>query len=416
MMKKRLLRAVLSFAAAQILRKHKPRIIVITGSVGKTSTKEAIAAVLGKSFRIRKTERNLNTEYGVPLTIIGVTPQTSSLSIAIIIRGIFAAVRQIILKNANYPETLILELGADRPGDIRYFMRWLKPKISVVTAIGEIPAHVEYYSGPEEVAREKSWVVRNLPQNGVAVLNSDDFAVSDMRNATKARSLSFGFSENADVRIIEYGLGEDGIAFKLFSNGSFVPVTLKGCFGKPHAYAAAAAAAVGFAMNLNLVEIADALLMYQHPPGRMRLLKGIKNARIIDDTYNASPMAMRTALETLGQLPAKRRIAVLGTMREIGKFTFEAHETAGHLAAAVADIILTVGDTAKIICEGAKSKGFKPECIMHFAKAEEAGPALQKILQPGDCVLIKGSRSIHMEKIVEEIMAEPERAGELLVH
>jgi UDP-N-acetylmuramoyl-tripeptide--D-alanyl-D-alanine ligase len=415
-MHKRLLRAILAIFASRILRIYKPVVIVVTGSAGKTSTKEAIATVLAKHFAIRKTERNLNTEYGVPLTIIGITPPTSRVSIPIVMRSIFAACRQILFRNQHYPKVLVLELGADRPGDIRYFTRWLKPLIAVVTAIGEIPVHVEYYSGPEAVAREKSWVVRVLPKNGTAILNDDDLVVSDMRNLTKATVRTFGFAEDADIRIVEYGIREDGIGFKLFAEGSFVPIVLHDCFGKPHAYAAAAAAAVGLALGLNLVEIADALLSYQAPPGRMKLLKGIKDTRILDDTYNASPIAMHAALETLGALSAKRRIAVLGTMCEIGKYTYEAHEATGCLAATIADIIVTVGSTAKIIGEGAKGRGFDPSKLFHFDTAEEAGPHLQRLLLPGDLVLIKGSRAMHMEKIVEEIMAEPGRARELLVH
>lgn len=414
-MQKRLLRAILVILASRILHKYKPTVVVVTGSAGKTSTKEAIAAVLGRHFSVRKTERNLNTEYGVPLTIIGITPPGSSISPLLALRSVFAATRLLFFRDRAYPKVVILELGADRPGDIRYFVRWLKPLIAVVTAIGEIPVHVEYYSGPEEVAREKSWVVRKLPKHGVAVLNDDDLAVSEMRNVTKARVRSFGFAEDADVRIVEYAVREEGIGFKLFSNGSFVPIALRGCFGKPHAYAAAAAAAVGLAMELNLVEIADALLHYQAPPGRMKLLPGIKNTKILDDTYNASPVAMHAALETLGALAAKRRIAVLGTMREIGKYTFEAHEATGYLAAVYADIIVTVGDTAKIIAEGAKGKGFPGDRLFHFDTSEEAGPRLQEILAPGDLVLVKGSRAMHMEKIVEELMAEPGRAKELLV-
>lgn len=414
-MKKRFLRAILAILASRILRKYKPAVVAITGSVGKTSTKEAIAAVLGSHFPVRKTERNLNTEYGVPMAVIVITPPSSSLSITLVTRGILAACRQLLFRNSAYPKILILELGADRPGDIRYFIRWLKPSISVVTAIGEIPAHVEYYSGPEEIAREKSWIVRKLPKNGVAVLNDDDLVVSDMRNLTRARVRSFGFAEDADVRIVEYGIREDGIGFKLFSNGSFVPITLKGCLGKPHAYAAAAAAAVGLSLELNLVEIANALLLYQSPPGRMKLLEGIKRTRILDDAYNASPIAMHAALEALGELPAKRRIAVLGAMLEIGTYTYEAHEATGFLAATVADIIVTVGETAKIIAEGAKSKGFSPERLFHFDTSEEAGPRLQQMLTPGDTLLVKGSRAMHMEKIVKEIMAEPGRARELLV-
>ncbi len=414
--KKKILRTILAILASRILKKYKPKIIVVTGSNGKTSTKEAIAAVLSGHFVVRKTERNLNTEYGVPLTIIGIVPPGSAISLTIIIRSIIEGLKQIFFKNPDYPKVLILELGADRPGDIRYFVRWLKPSISVVTAIGEIPVHVEYYSGPEEVAKEKSWVVRALPKTGVVILNRDDLVVYEMKNLTKAQVKTFGFSEDADIRIVEYALYDKGIMFKILFKGSFVPITLRDCFGKPHAYAAAAAAAVGLSMNLNLVEIANSLLSYQPPPGRMRLIAGVKGSKILDDTYNASPLAMHAALETLASISARRKIAVLGSMREIGKYTYEAHQSIGDLAATVADIIITVGDHAKIILEGAKERGFPPENLMHYDRSEEVGLELQKIIDSGDLILIKGSRAMKMEKIVEEIMAEPEKAKELLVH
>jgi UDP-N-acetylmuramyl pentapeptide synthase len=237
-----------------------------------------------------------------------------------------------------------------------------------------------------------------------------------MKSATKAKTITFGFGEDSDVRIVEYKIFEEGINFKLFSNGSFVPVILNNCFGKPYAYAAAAAACVGISLGLNLVEISEALLSYQGSPGRMRLLSGIKNTRILDDTYNASPISMHAALETLESIPAKRKIAILGDMREIGKYNYETHEAIGYLAASVSDIIVAVGDSAKIILEGAKNKGFPSEKLFHFYSSEEAGPKVQEIIKEGDLILVKGARAMRMEKIVEEIMAEPQRAKELLVH
>jgi UDP-N-acetylmuramoyl-tripeptide--D-alanyl-D-alanine ligase len=274
--------------------------------------------------------------------------------------------------------------------------------------MGEIPAHVEYYAGPEEVAEEDSWIVQALSKNGIAVLNRDDPAVWEMRELTKARVLSFGFAGEAHTRIAEYRVDfPDGISLKLFADGSFVPIRIQGCLGKPHAYAAAAAAAVGLAMDLNLVEIANALLSYQSPPGRMKLLRGIKDTWIIDDTYNASPIAMHAGLETLGVLSAKQKIVALGAMAEIGKFTRQAHEAVGFLAAEIADIIITVGDTAKIIGESAKSKNFPAKSLLHFDSAKEAGKYLQQIIVPGDVVLVKGSRALKMEQVVEEIIANP---------
>jgi len=423
-MKRKILQRVLTLLAAKILSKYKPRIVAVSGSVGKTSTKEAIASVLTKHFRIRKTEQNFNTEIGVPLTIIGVEPKHApkfSDYITALWRGVFL----LASKKSDYPEVLILELAADRPGNIRWFAKWLKPDVTVITAIGEIPVHVEYYSSPQEVAAEKSWLVHATSPYGTVILNRDDLAVWEMHSRTKARILSFGFVPESDFRIAEYSLlteesassgVPEGIGFKLFRRGTFVPFRLKNTYGKPQSYAAAAAAAVAETFDINLVETADALLDYQPPAGRMHIIKGIKNTWILDDTYNASPASMHAALETLDGIPSKRKIAALGDMREIGKFTFEAHQAIGYLAGEICDILVTVGDTAKIIGEGAKEKGFPAEKIFSFETSKEAGEKLRELLRTGDLVLVKGSRAVHMENAIKSIMSEPERAGELLVH
>jgi len=206
-----------------------------------------------------------------------------------------------------------------------------------------------------------------------------------------------------------------GVSFKLhYGLNSFVPVDIKGSLGKSQAYAAAAAAAVGIAMGMNLVEISDALSYYEGPKGRLRILAGIKHSWLIDDTYNASPASTHLALGVLRELSAKRRIAVLGDMLELGKYTIEAHRVAGNLAGRFVDILVCVGSRAKFIADAAGNQ-MPAENIYTFETSDEAKKKVQELIKEGDLVLIKGSQGMRMEKIVEEIMAEPEKKKELLV-
>ena len=321
----------------------------------------------------------------------------------------YGLAHSLFLKKFIYPEILILEYAADRPGDIKELLEIAKPYIGIITAIGEIPVHIEFFSGPEAVAREKARVVESLSANGFAILNFDNEAVMNMKERTRAKIITFGFNENADVKIsslenrIENGI-PIGVSFKIEYAGSFVPVVLKNVFGRAQAYAAAIAACVGLIFDLNLVEISEALSAnYQPAKGRMNLLKGIKGAYIINDAYNASPISMEEALKTLADLPAERKIAVLGDMLELGKYSVEAHESIGRLAGKIVDILITVGPRAKFIAESAKSAGLDESKILSFDTTTEACIAVQDLIKKGDLVLIKASRAVGLEKVVEEI-------------
>lgn len=388
------------------IRKYQPGIIGITGSVGKTSTKEAVYTVL-RSFRsVRVSSGNFNNEIGLPLTILGDWNKVGRTLFWC--RVILASIFRLIFR-VEYPELLILEYGADRPGDIKYLLEIAKPQIGVVTAIGDIPVHVEFYSGPDAVAREKGKLIEALTVTGFAILNFDDEAVLEMKERTRAHTITFGFGDGADLRItnFENQMTADGrpagIAFKLEYGGSFVPIRLEDSFGKAQAYAAAAAAAVGLAFGANLVRVAEALSYYQAPEHRMKLLVGIKGAYIFDDSYNASPLSMHAAINTIKSLGNPRKLAVLGDMLEIGKYTIEAHEEIGRMAAKVFDILITVGARAKFIAESAYKSGLPRKKIFTFDTVEEAKIAVQDLLKKGDLVLVKASRAIGLEKIIEEI-------------
>ncbi len=407
----------LRILAKLTLRRYKPGIIGITGNVGKTSTKAAIVTILGHSRRVRISLKNFNNELGLPLTILGDWDSTGG--VFFWFRVIISSVFQLCIKNPSYPEILVLEYGIDRPGDMKYLLNVARPHIGVVTALRDIPVHVEFFSGPEAVAQEKSKLVNSLPATGFSVLNADDIAVLEMKDQSRAHAVTFGFSRGVDVRISNFQNHFDkkftGVTFKLEYGGSLVPVRLTKVLGKAHAYSAAAAAAVSLIYGINLVKIAEALLSYQPPSGRLRFLDGIKGSVIIDDTYNASPVANHEALESLKSLKAKRKIAVLGDMLELGKYTIEAHEGVGRLVAKSAGILFIVGVRAKFIAESAVRAGFSKKKIFTFMDVHKCGMQLQKEIKKGDLILVKGSQSVRMERVVKEVMAEPARAKDLLV-
>ena len=417
---KKLLQFKLRLLASLVLKKYKPLVVAITGSVGKTSTKEAIYCVLCAKFSsdgVRRNIKNYNNEIGVPLTILGLESAGNNFFgwLAIVANGL-----KMLLSKVDYPEVLILEMGADRPGDIKYLTSFIKPKIAVVTAIGEVPVHVEFFSSPAQVAREKAVLVQAAAKDGWAVLNYDDEAVRRMMEKT-IDVITYGLTEGADVRAVNLEMNSllagGGINFKVDYQGKIFPLRLKGVLGRHQIYAILAAVCIGLKFNMNLVEIADALGDYHSPPGRMKLLSGIKHSWIIDDSYNAAPLSTAEALTALNDIvigDGAKKIAVLGDMLELGQFTEREHRKIGKQAAKIVDLIFTVGARAKFIADQAREAGFPPQNIFSFDTSDEAKLAVQGHLREGDLILVKGSQGVRMEKVVEEIMAEPLRAKELL--
>lgn len=417
---KTIIEKILKYLTIQYLQKCRPKVIAITGSNGKTSTREAIYAVIKSKYTVRRSEKNYNTEIGVPLSVLGIEAPKN---IFYWPKVLFEA-WQVARDSKHAPEVLILEMAADKPGDLKYLTSFITPNISVVTAIGELPVHVEAFSGPKAVADEKSNIVKALETNGVAILNYDDEMVRDMKDKTKGHVFTFGFGRGSDVRALEeknvFCDPADekefcGLSFKVDFEGKVIPVKLNDVYGKPPVYAALAAFAVGKAMDMNMIEIAEALKDFTPPKGRTNLIKGKHGSIIIDDTYNSSPIATLSALEILRDFPAKRKIAVLGDMKELGKYSKEAHEMIGRESARVADLIFVVGGEAKRIAKSAADEGFAKENIYEFMHSIDAGRALSGLVESGDLILVKGSQSMRMELAVEEIMAEPKKKKSLLV-
>lgn len=412
---------ILYWEARAVLAKFKPKIVAVTGSVGKSSTKEAIAVVLATKYRVRKSPKSYNSSLGVPLTILGLSTAWRSPTGwgMTIVRGFLAYFQK------DYPEVLVLETGVDRPGDMDVILSIIEPLVSVVTAIGEIPVHVEFFSGPKEIAFEKGKLARRTSSTGMVLLNADDEAVYDMRNEAHGKIVTFGFGKGAEIRVSQYALVTQknvlgmeipaGIRCKIDFQGSTVPLRMVGALGKQQLYIASAAIGVGSYFGINPLSAAQAFEEYHPLSGRLRIVEGIKNSILLDDSYNASPMAMHAALDTLRDVPARRRIAALADMLEIGKFTIQAHQAMGELVADFVDILITVGPRAKFIAREAIERGMKRDQVHELGSAAEAGKLLQDILQPGDVVLVKGSQSMRMERAVEEIMAHPELKKDILV-
>jgi len=421
---KKLIIFIITLQARAVLRKYKPMIVAVTGSVGKTSTKDAIYAVLSKSARVRKSEKSFNSEIGLPLTILGAPNAWSNPFrwLQNIIDGVF-----MLVFNAQYPEWLILEVGADRPGDITSLSKWLPVDIAVITLLPEMPVHVEFFDSADAVIEEKAAIIDAIVPGGVLALFADDPRTLGLQHrlpAPDARIITFGFSSASDVRGEHVALlSEDGkeswpigMTAEISYNGTSVPLRIAGAVGAHAFLPALAAAAVGAALHKPLGDIAGALESYDPPPGRMRLVRGIKNTLIIDDTYNASPAATAAALTTLGMITTKgRKIAVLADMMELGRHSTEEHRKIGEQVAKHADMLVTVGFRARDIAAAALDNGMPDNAILQFEDSGKAGAELQNLIKEGDCVLVKGSQSMRMERVVEEIMAEPDRAEELLV-
>ncbi|KKT26238.1 MAG: UDP-N-acetylmuramoyl-tripeptide-D-alanyl-D-alanine ligase [Parcubacteria group bacterium GW2011_GWA2_43_9b] len=423
-MSKRILILLLRLLAQATLRRYKPLVIGVTGSVGKTSAREAISAILKEKFSTRRSIKNYNNEIGAPLTILGQTSGGKSVWqwLQIFLIGFFE-----IFYTKDYPKILILEMGADKMGDISYLTDFIKCHIGVITAIGEIPVHVEFFQSVDQVAREKSALISNIDKGGWAVLNYDDERVRAMMKKTSAQIFTYGFDERADLRASNFeqhldNLSEAGISFKVDYQGSNVPIRLRSGYAKHQVSSILAGIAVGLIFKMNLVEIGEALKNYQPPVGRLHLLRGLKKTWIIDDTYNSSPSSALGAFDVMEKISnlredgqPGRKIAALGDMLELGSFTEQAHRQVGAKAAKVLDIVLAVGERSIFMADEAQKNGLTENKVLYFASSEEAGRELRNLIREGDVILVKGSQGIRMEKIVKEIMAEPEKAKELLV-
>lgn len=409
---------VLTIESRLVLWKYKPKIVVVTGTVGKTSTKDAVFAVFKENFYTRASQKSFNSELGVPLTILDLPNEWNSAwgwS-----KNILLGFLVLILPN-HYPKWLIMEIGTDKPGDVKSIAKWLRPDVVVATQFADIPVHVEFFDSPEEVIEEEQSIVFSLKKGGVLIANNDDPHTEELRKKLDCKVISFGMSEKAGVTAshIEtlYEFQKPiGIRFRADYEEMSGPVTIMGSLGVQHVYPVLASLAAGISQNLNIVKTSRVFDTYQTPAGRMRIIHGTKDSTIIDDSYNSSPVALEKALETLGDLETSgRKISVLGDMKELGKYAKKEHERLGELAGRVSDTLVFVGEHSRDFSTGALKTKIKKENIVEFDTSLQAAFYLEKHLKKGDTVLVKGSQSIRLEKVVKSLMKNPENAGKLLV-
>lgn len=418
---KKIVISIITWQAKLVVKKYNPKIIGITGSVGKTSTKDAIFVVLSKFKTVRKSEKSFNSEIGLPLTILGLQNGWDDPFIWFenIIKGFC-----LILCKKQYPEYLILEMGVGKPGDMKKNVTtWLKPDIAIITRFPDKPAHIEFFGSVEKIIEEKSALAFAVKKNGVLILNHDDEKVYSLHNKSNCKTISYGMHENAtyhssyptylyknegDIKI------PIGINFKLEYEGNTFPVMLPNILGVHNIGQASAAIACAHEIGCDLLESINAVSEYVTPPGRLSLIKGINNSIIIDDTYNASPVAMEAAIGVLKEIEGKRKIAVLGDMLELGKFTEEEHRLVGEKIFGIANILITVGPRARFIAEGAIEKGFNVKEVYMFDSSKTVAKFIEGMVQEGDIVLIKGSQGIRLERAVEAIMEHKELKNILL--
>jgi UDP-N-acetylmuramoyl-tripeptide--D-alanyl-D-alanine ligase len=358
-------------------RRQNVRVIGITGSVGKSTTKELVAEVLGQRYRTLKSLGNLNNEIGLPLTMLRLGP--------------------------GY-ERAVLEMGFYVPGEITFLCDLALPSVGIITNIGTV--HAERAGSQEAIARGKAELVQALPPapEGVAILNYDDPWVLPMAEKTKARVITYGLDPAADLWAdnIE-SMGLEGIRFQLHYHREVLNLRVP-LIGQHSVHTVLRAAAAGLAENLTWSEIINGL-MQGHTQLRLVAVHTNNGALILDDTYNASPESTLAALNLLGELEG-RKIAVLGDMLELGPYERRGHEMVGVRAAEVASVLIAVGERGKMIAEAAQQSGLPANAVQWYGDVSQAAEALNQILREGDVALVKGSHGLHMERIVNALEVE----------
>jgi UDP-N-acetylmuramoyl-tripeptide--D-alanyl-D-alanine ligase len=366
--------------AADWRNRFDPLVVGVTGSIAKTSVKEAIATVLASALITLKNEGNKNNEIGLPLTLMRLRPEH---------------------------QAAVLEMGMYTGGEIADLAAMARPEIGVVTAVQGV--HLSRIGTIEAVEKAKGELVEALPSDGVAILNADDERVRRMEARTNARVVSYGFAADADVRAeAAESAGLEGMRFTLVATGERRVAVIPG-LGRLAVHNALAAAAVGLAAGLDPGRVVSALARGWSAPHRGAIVRA-GGITIVDDAYNASPASVEAALELLAGLPG-RRFAVLGEMLELGADGAEGHERVGAAAAAVVDRLVVVGDGAAGIDRGARKAGIPPDRSEVVADRGAALDRLLELLRPGDVVLVKASRGIALELLVEDLRAALESRG-----
>lgn len=396
---------LLAYYARKVLKKHNPFVVAITGSVGKTSTKEAIYQVLKDEFgskNVRKTAGNLNAEIGVPLTILGYEKLPNKFLWPIFLIG---AIRKLFV--TNYPKYLILEMGVEHPGDIGYFCSIVKPDIAIVTST--TPAHFSNFKNLNEYQQEKISLIYNLKSDGMAVVNGDDPV---LKNLKSERIHTVSISDKlADFHAEHYEVGLSGTYFRISTLGHKISVK-SALLGQQLIYASLFAFAISKILDLSLVKVGKSLESLKPVKGRMNLIKGKNGSVIIDDTYNANPTSVRAALEALSYIRHQgRKLAIIGNMNELGQIEKKAHTEVAQFARGKCDYAIFAGPNAKCMAEN-----FDEKNSAAFTGRKELLVHLDSLIKPNDLILVKASQNKNFfEEVVKRLMAEPEKSNITLV-
>jgi len=402
----------LGFSVRVLLARKKPEVIAITGSAGKTSTKEFIKTILSFDYEVLAPKEGYNTEIGSALGLFSEqTPDHLNSPIAWF--GILFRVFLKALFMRDLASKVIVEMGADKPGDIKYLTRIFKPKIGIILTV--LPVHLEEFKSLHAVAAEKAELARSIPKNGKLFLNWDDSEVRKMSTLSKSEVIFFGKGAEQGIKIKKIKSGLKGMEGSLDIQGKELDFVTN-LYGSHLVYPLVASIGVAIYEGIPQERIKKAIKTIKPFKGRMNLLEGIKGSVIIDDSYNANPESMIRALEFLGSQEG-RRIAILGTMNELGDFEKEGHEKVGNIAAKTVDLLYTVGEIANtFITTAAKTAGMNKTSIKTFSNSLKAGQSLKKEIKQGDIILVKGSQNkVRTEIAIEQIMAHPEMKRELLV-
>jgi len=412
---KKIIVTILTWEAKAVLVRFNPYIIGVTGNLGKTSTKDAIYTVMKDHMYVRRSEKSMNSEFGVPLTILGEKSGWNSPIkwIIIIVRGFFAPFSK------EYPTHLVLEIGADRPGDIKNITSWIKPDITVVTQFGQVPVHIEFFANREAIIEEKGYLVSALKESGLFIYNADDHDAQKLLEKTSAKKIGIGIREHTDVKANDvnlYGSPLEGTEATIVVNNEHYHLKLPEVVGKSPVYCALPALAVASYLHIPIDTACASFETMAKPKGRMRLLRGMNDSIIIDDSYNASPKATEHGLQTLSEIEtAGRKIAVLGDMLELGEYTRDEHYKVGKIAAKSCHLLYTVGIRSRVTAEGALDGAMLDENIMQCDTSIDAGKELVKIIQPHDVIYVKGSQSMRMERVISMILASHHDPATVLV-
>ncbi len=411
-MLKKIVAYLLKISVYILLFRKKPEIIGITGSVGKTTTKNLIKELLSDDFDVQASDEGYNTEIGAPLMLFNIKAPKRTKSAASWLK-IIGKCFKYALSVKEYPEKVIVEMGEGYPGDIKYLARLFNPQKGVILAVKS--AHLKTFQTIENIRKEKEQLALSVVSGGKVFLNCDDSLVKDMNTQKNTKVVYFGKNINCNLRAENIKSEISGIEFDLVEgkNKTRIKTLL---FGEHMIYPILASIAVARSDHISIDKIKNKFLKIKPTIGRMNVIEGINNSLIIDDSYNASPEAAISALNFLGKQKG-RHISILGSMNELGEYEKRSHEEVGKKAAEVSNIIITVGEVAnKYLVESAISSGFNKKNIKSFLDSKEAGLYARRLIKKGDIILCKGSQNkIRIERAVKEIMLDKKNAKKILV-